>query len=77
MFNISSRHTDVGGNSGGAFSGDAVGGSGFDHGPGGNAYTGSSGDTRGGNVINNGGGIDNEVDMICKDNSQTIVLHMS
>lgn len=59
-------HADAAGKSGNSLSGSAVGGSGFDHGPGGNAYTGASGRTHGGNVINEGGGIRNAVDLTCK-----------
>lgn len=57
---------DAAGNSGDSESGEAIGGSGFGHGPGGNAYTGATGKSHGGDVINSGGGIENTVDMTCK-----------
>lgn len=49
-----------------SISGNAAGGSGFDHGPGGNAYTGSTGKTHGGDIINHGGAVMNTVDVGCK-----------
>ena len=57
---------DAGGDSGTSMSGEAIGGAGFDHGPGGNAYTGATGKTHGGDVINNGDSVANTVDPICE-----------
>lgn len=57
---------DTAGAAGDSFSGEAEGGNGGGHGPGGNAYTGATGKAHGGDVINDGGAVDNEVDMTCE-----------
>ena len=51
--------TNVAGHGGKTVSGDAIGGSGYNLGPGGNAYTGMTGNATGGGVYNHAGTIDN------------------